>query len=133
MFLQGDGSVGQWQVGAWLCNASQASSADIATNPRDAANANGCIDSVISFIKTKLLPHVAEMTIRFIHSVESGMFLMCLPKFNFDFFHRGEPLGGLRFDALSTRLAKIFRTLIVRKAKNRCEPMIARCLVAPDG
>ena len=52
-------------------------------NPRDAANAKGCIDSVISFTKTKLLPHVPEMTIRFTHSVESGMFLMRLPRINF--------------------------------------------------
>src|SRR5882724_11813900 len=58
----------------------------MAMNPRDAANAKGCIDSVISFTKTKLLPHVPEMTIRFIHSVESGTFPMCLPQINFACF-----------------------------------------------
>ncbi len=56
----------------------------MAMNPRDAANAKGCIDSVISFTKTKLLPHVAEMTIRFTHSVESDTFPICLPQINFD-------------------------------------------------
>jgi hypothetical protein len=55
-------------------------------NPRDAANAKGCIDSVISFTRTKLLPHVPEMMIRFIHSVESGAFPMCLPQINFACF-----------------------------------------------
>jgi hypothetical protein len=43
----------------------------MAMNPRDAANAKGCIESVISFTKTKLPPHVPEITIRFIHSVEN--------------------------------------------------------------
>ena len=58
----------------------------MAMNPRDAANAKGCIDSVISFTKTKLLPHVPEMMIRFTHSVESGTFPMHLPQINFDRF-----------------------------------------------
>ena len=53
-------------------------------NPRDAANAKGCIDSVISLTKTKLLPHVPEMTIRFAHNLEGGKFPMRPPKINFD-------------------------------------------------
>ncbi len=56
----------------------------MAMNPRDAANAKGCIDAVISFTKTKLLPHVPEITIRFIHSVENRVFPMALPQINFD-------------------------------------------------
>ena len=48
----------------------------MAMNPRDAANAKGCIASVISFTKTKLLPHVPEMTIRFVHSVDVDTFPM---------------------------------------------------------
>jgi hypothetical protein len=51
----------------------------MAMNPRDAANAKGCIDAVISFTKTKLLPHVPEITIRFIQSVENRKFPMPLP------------------------------------------------------
>ena len=55
----------------------------MAINPSDAANAKGCIDSVMSFTKTKLLPHVPEMTIiRFTRSVESGTFPMRLPQIN---------------------------------------------------
>ena len=46
----------------------------MAMKPRDAAKAKGCIDSVISFTKTKLLPHVPEMTIRLTHSAESDTF-----------------------------------------------------------
>jgi hypothetical protein len=38
----------------------------MAMNPRDAATAKGCIDSMISFTKAKLLPHAAD--IRSIHS-----------------------------------------------------------------
>jgi hypothetical protein len=56
----------------------------MAMNPRDAANAKGCIASVMSFTKTKLLPHVPEMTIRLIHSVENGTFRMRLPQINFN-------------------------------------------------
>jgi hypothetical protein len=56
----------------------------MAMNPRDAANAKGCIDSVISFTNTKLLPHVPEITIRFIHSVENRKFPMPLSQINFD-------------------------------------------------
>ena len=52
----------------------------MAMNPRDAANAKGFIDSVISFTKTKLLPHVPEMTIRFAHNLEGGKFPMRPPK-----------------------------------------------------
>ena len=63
----------------------------MAMNPRDAANAKGCIDSVISFTKTKLLPHVPEMTIRFTHNVESGMFPMRLPQINFHCLNVREP------------------------------------------
>jgi len=55
----------------------------MAMNPRDAANAKGCIDSLISFTKAKLLPHVPEMTIRFIHNVESGTFPLRLLAINF--------------------------------------------------
>lgn len=56
----------------------------MAMNPRDAANAKGFIDSVGSFTKTKLLPHVPEMTIRFAHNLETGKFPMRAPKINFD-------------------------------------------------
>ena len=87
MFFQPDGS--DWLPpagGVRLRNASQASSADMAMNPRDAANPKGCIDSVISFTKTKLLPHVPEMTIKFTHNVERGPFPMRLPQINFDCF-----------------------------------------------
>jgi hypothetical protein len=45
-------------------------------NPRNAVNAKGCTDSVISFTKTKLLPHVPAMTTTFTHSAESGTFPM---------------------------------------------------------
>src|SRR5258708_36920382 len=51
----------------------------MAMNPLDAANAKGCIDWVISRTRTKLLPQVPEMTIRFSQSVESGTFPMRLP------------------------------------------------------
>jgi hypothetical protein len=48
--------------------------ADMAVNPRAAAR--GCIESVISFTKTKVPPHVPEMiTIRLTHSAESDTFL----------------------------------------------------------
>ena len=50
----------------------------MAMNPRDAEKAKGCIDSVISFTTTKLLPHVPEMTIRFTHSVGSDTFAVCV-------------------------------------------------------
>ena len=66
----------------------------MAMNPRDAANAKGCIDAVISFTKTKLLPHVPEMTIRFAHKVESGMFPMRLPQINFRCLDGGATEGG---------------------------------------
>ena len=55
----------------------------MAMNPRDAAKAKGCIDSLMSFTKAKLLPHVPEMTIRFTHSVESGTFPMRRLEINF--------------------------------------------------
>ena len=58
----------------------------MAMNPRDAANAKGCTDAVMSFTKTKLLPHVPEMTIKFTHNVERGPFPMRLPQINFDCF-----------------------------------------------
>src|SRR5712691_1859777 len=51
-------------------------SAAIAMNPREAAKAKGYIDSVISLTKTKLLPQVPEMTIRFVHSVGVDTFPM---------------------------------------------------------
>ena len=57
-------------------NASHTSSADMAINPRDAAKAKGYIDPVISFTKTKLLPHVPEITNRFVHSVAADTFPM---------------------------------------------------------
>ena len=60
-------------------NANQAMSAAIAMNPREAAKAKGYIDSVISLTKTKLLPQVPEMTIRFVHSVDVDTFLIWLP------------------------------------------------------
>jgi hypothetical protein len=44
--------------------------------PREAAKAKGYIDSVIGLTKTKLLPHVTEMTIRFVHSVDVDTFPM---------------------------------------------------------
>jgi len=52
----------------------------MAMKPRDAAKAKGCIDSLMSFTKAKLLPHVPEMTIRFTHKVESGTFPMAYRK-----------------------------------------------------
>jgi len=58
----------------------------MAMNPRDAANAKGCIDAVMSFTKTKLLPHVPEMTIKFTHNVDRGTFPVRLPQINFDCF-----------------------------------------------
>ncbi len=58
----------------------------MAMNPRVAANAKGCIDSVTSFTKTMLLPHVPEMTIRFAHSLENAKFPMRVPKINFSCF-----------------------------------------------
>src|SRR5438445_8306075 len=64
-------------------------------NPRDAANAKGCIDSVMSFTKTKLLPHVPEITIRFTHSVESGTFPMCLSQIDFGYFDGRSAKDGL--------------------------------------
>ena len=54
----------------------------MAMNPRDAANAKGCIDAVMSFTKTKLLPHVPEIAIRSIHSVENRKTPMPCPKSN---------------------------------------------------
>jgi hypothetical protein len=51
----------------------------MAMNPLDAANAKGCINSVISPTRAKLLPQVPEMTIRFSQSVESGTSPMSLP------------------------------------------------------
>jgi hypothetical protein len=51
----------------------------MAVNPRDAAAARVCIESVIGFTKTQLPPHVPEMTIRLkTHSAESDTFLMRL-------------------------------------------------------
>jgi hypothetical protein len=44
----------------------------MAMKPRDAANAKGCIDCLMSFTRAKLLPHVPEMTIRFTQRTESG-------------------------------------------------------------
>jgi len=86
-------------------------------NPRDAANAKGCIDSVISFTKTKLLPHVPEMTIRFTHSVESGTFPMRLPQINFDCFDGRATKDGFGTTKSSvaampetTRLRKVFHS-----------------------
>src|SRR6516164_4739251 len=99
MFFQPDGS--DWLPpagGVRLRNASQASSADIAMNPRDAAKAKGCIDSVISFTKTKLLPHVPEVTIRLTHSVETGSFSMRLRQIDFDCFDGKSHSGRLRWD-----------------------------------
>ena len=79
-FFQPECRNGSWLRGSVRPrNASQTSSADMAMNPRDAANAKGCIDSVISFTKTKLLPHVPEITIRFIHSVENRKLPMPRP------------------------------------------------------
>ena len=60
----------------------------MAMKPRDAAKAKGCIDSLMSFTKAKLLPHVPEITIRFTHSVESGTFPMRLLQISFDCFER---------------------------------------------
>jgi hypothetical protein len=72
------------------------SSADMAMNPRDAANAKGCIDAVKSFTNTKLLPHVPEMTSRLIHSVENGKFPMRLPQINFYCFDgKNQPSAAL--------------------------------------
>lgn len=51
----------------------------MAMNPLDAANAKGCINSVISRTRTKLLPQVPDMTIRFSQSEQSGTFAMRLP------------------------------------------------------
>jgi hypothetical protein len=53
-------------------------------NPRAAANAKGCIETVISLTKTKLLPHVPEIIIRLIHSVENRKLPMALPQIDFD-------------------------------------------------
>ena len=52
-------------------------------NPGDAANAKECIDSVINFTKTTLLPHLPEMTIRLTRSAESDTFPMRLTQINF--------------------------------------------------
>ena len=62
-------------------------------NPRDAAHAKRFIDSVIRFTKTKLLPHVPEMTMRFTHSAESGIFPMRVPQINFHCLNVGELTG----------------------------------------
>ena len=40
----------------------------------------------MSFTKTKLLPHVPEMTIKFTHNVGRGTFPMRVPRINFDCF-----------------------------------------------
>jgi len=76
----------------------------MAINPRDAANAKGCIDSVISFTKTKLLPHVPEMTIRFAHSLEDGEFPMRVPKINFEcsWTQYGESGRTIKYDRLAS-------------------------------
>ena len=63
-------------------------------NPRDAAHAKRFIDSVIRFTKTKLLPHVPEMTMRFAHSAESGIFPMRVPQINFHCLNVGEANRG---------------------------------------
>lgn len=62
-------------------------------NSRDAANAKGCIDSVISFTKTRLLPHVPEMTTTFTYSAESDSFPMGLTH-NFDCLDDGKRHKG---------------------------------------
>lgn len=72
-------------------------------NPRDAANAKGYIDSVISFTKTKLLPHVPEMTIRFTHSVESDMFPMRLLQNQLRLFLMGRATKGAALVRQRTR------------------------------
>src|SRR5215469_9292771 len=77
MFFQRKWDRGESSVGRFRpCTANQASSADVAMNPRDAANAKGCIDWVMSFTKTKLLPHVPEMRIRFNQRLGSARFAM---------------------------------------------------------
>ena len=63
-------------------------------NPRDAANAKGCIGSVISLTKMKLLPHVPEMTTTFTHSAESGAFPMGLGQIDFDCLDDGKSHKG---------------------------------------
>ena len=76
----------------------------MAMNPRDAANAKGCIDSVISFTKTKLLPHVPEITIKFIQSVENRKRPMSLPQINFDCsrpIQYGESGRTIKYDRLA--------------------------------
>ena len=48
----------------------------MAMKPREAAKAKGYTDLVISLMKTKLLSHVPEMTIRVVHSVDVDTFPM---------------------------------------------------------
>jgi hypothetical protein len=48
----------------------------MAMKPGEAAKAKGCINSVIGLTQTKLLPHVPEMTIRFVHSIAVDTFPM---------------------------------------------------------
>src|SRR5271154_404971 len=77
----------------------------MAMNPRDAANAKGFIDSVISFTKTKLLPHVPEMTIRFAHNREDGKFPMRLSKIILDCSctrQYGESGRRIKYDRLAS-------------------------------
>jgi len=66
--------------------------------PREAAKAKGCIDWVISFTKTKLLPHVPEMTIKFTQRAESDTFLMRLRQVDFGCFDGKSHSGRLGWD-----------------------------------
>jgi len=50
---------------------------------REAAKAKGYIGSVISLTKTKLLPHVPEMTSRLTHSADLENFSIRLPQISF--------------------------------------------------
>jgi hypothetical protein len=54
----------------------------MAVNPRDAAVARGCIESMIRFTKTKLPPYVREMMTILIHGAGSDTFFMCLTQIN---------------------------------------------------
>src|SRR5437016_2728506 len=69
MVFQGAGGAGSPAVtGDRRRNANHTRSAAMAVNPRAAAKAKGYIDSVMSLTRTKLLPHVPEITSRLIHS-----------------------------------------------------------------
>ena len=84
----------------------------MAMRPREAAKAKGCIDWVISFTKTKLLPHVPEMTIRFTQRAESDTFPMRLRQIDFDCFdgksHSGRLGWGTPFGAQTGRLRTVW-------------------------